>query len=98
VGFAINVFSGVVFVGAQPLVYLLNPAFQLKILFIMIAGLNATVFWALRRRAEAILPGENTPFYFKMIAATSLCLWIAVMAAGRLLPVFRPVEPTPPIF
>jgi hypothetical protein len=38
------------------------------------------------QRVEHLEPGENAPFAAKIIAATSLFLWLGVMCFGRLLP------------
>ena len=44
-GFAINVASGLLFVLTEPDQYIYNPSFHLKVLFLAIAGLNASLFY-----------------------------------------------------
>jgi hypothetical protein len=77
-GFACAVVSGsLLFVSAATEVAA-NPAFRVKLVLILIAGLNALVFHArgglYRRDAPALLQ-----------AAASLLLWLSVLAAGRLI-------------
>ncbi len=44
-GFAINVASGLLFVLTEPDQYIYNPSFHLKVLFLGIAGVNASLFY-----------------------------------------------------
>lgn len=61
---------------------------QLKLLFIVIGGLNLFVFHATgtARAVEAVGPGDDAPPLAKAIAGTSLCLWLGVVVFGRLIP------------
>jgi hypothetical protein len=90
VGFAMNVTSGLVFVIGNPfgpLDYLSNLAFQLKMLFILLAGLNLIAFYVtgLARAADAVGTGGSASVAAKTIAATSLVLWFGVIFFGRLI-------------
>jgi uncharacterized membrane protein len=90
IGYAITAASGVLFLIAEPDQYVYNPAFQWKMLFMVAAGLNATAFYLTTYRrivgdAEAVVPR-----FTKLIAVASLCLWISVIIAGRLLTFYRP--------
>jgi hypothetical protein len=87
-GFVINLATGIVLFAGNPFQYVSNVTFGLKMLFIALAGLNAMVFYAagVARRVEPIAAGESAPLAAKMIAATSLFLWIGVMYWGRMLP------------
>ena len=63
-----------------------NPAFQVKLLLIMGAGLNAAVFhMGPFRTVESWDRGLNTPAAAKVHAAASLALWLGVITCGRLL-------------
>lgn len=66
--------------------FIANPAFQLKLALIGLAGVNAALFHtgALRTTAEWDVAGES-PRAVKVHAAVSLVLWAGVIACGRLL-------------
>jgi hypothetical protein len=90
-GFAINITSGSLFLLTEPDQYIYNPAFQFKVLFVMLAGANALTFYLTTYR-RATQPGASpdAPVTGKIIAAVSLSLWIAVIVCGRLLTFYRP--------
>ena len=91
-GFAINLMTGICFLAGTPYEFIFNMAFQFKILFIMLAGLNIVVFYGLVYRNVVVLePGRDTPLSAKIVGGTSLSLWVGVMTWGRLLTFFRPV-------
>jgi hypothetical protein len=87
-GFLLNAFTGTLFVFGEPKQYLPNPAFQLKILFIALAGLNVLVFSFSETRlvVAGLGPGKDAPRKAKIIAAMSLFLWVGVVYWGRMLP------------
>lgn len=63
-----------------------NPAFQVKLLLILCAGVNAAMFHAgAFRGAVHWDSGAPTPRAAKLHAAASLALWAGVIACGRLL-------------
>ena len=61
---------------------------QLKLLFIGLAGVNLLLFYkgGISRTVEALGPGEDAPTSAKLVAASSLFLWIGVVYWGRLIP------------
>jgi hypothetical protein len=64
-----------------------NPAFQWKVFFLLVAGLNVLAFMlCYSRKTLALGPGGDAPAGAKVIAATSLVSWFAVMYFGRMLP------------
>ena len=87
-GFLINLATGVTFFAGAPDQYTDNGAFHLKILFIALAGANVALFYVsgVAKRIDALGAGEDAPVLAKMVAATSLFLWIGVMYWGRMLP------------
>jgi hypothetical protein len=90
-GFAINITSGSMFLLTEPDQYIYNPAFQFKVLFVMLAGANALTFYITTyRRATAPNASPDAPRTAKVIAAVSLSLWVAVIVCGRLLTFYRP--------
>jgi hypothetical protein len=86
-GFAINFTSGVLFFIGDPGRYATNIGFQLKMLLVVIAGINA--FWFMRRFGAA-LPGWQTradvPGFARALAIVSLFTWLGVLLLGRLIP------------
>jgi cytochrome bd-type quinol oxidase subunit 1 len=90
-GFVINISSGVMFVLTEPDQYIYNPSFQLKFLFIMIAGLNAGMFYVSSyRQVFGANPSLDAPLRAKLIAAISLGAWVSVIVCGRLITFYRP--------
>lgn len=90
-GFAINVATGTLFFIGQPNQYIHNVSFHLKLLFLCLAGINVLIFYAtMFRKVEALRPGDNAPLAARVIAASSLFLWVGIMCFGRLLTFFRP--------
>jgi hypothetical protein len=63
-----------------------NPAFQVKLALLLLAGLNAAIFHTsvFRRYAQWDL-GVNPPAAVKAHAAASLVIWFGVITCGRLL-------------
>ena len=90
-GYVLNVITGAMFLVTEPNQYIYNPAFQFKLLFMGIAGLNILVFYTtMFKRVKGTPPGDDTPGGAKAVAAVSLCVWIAVIICGRLLTFYRP--------
>jgi hypothetical protein len=92
-GFVINMLTGICFFTAQPDLFMFNPALQLKVLFILIAGLNILVFYTtMFRKVKVLGPGENAPAAARVIGGISLFLWLGVIVFGRLLTFYKPPE------
>ena len=87
-GFVINLVTGITFFVGNPFQYIHNIAFGYKLVFMALAGVNVLVFYAtgLFRTLVLLGPGDDAPVLAKVIAATSLLLWIGVMYMGRMLP------------
>jgi hypothetical protein len=87
-GFVINLLTGALFFAGAPFQYIHNYPFWLKMLSIFLAGVNVAVFqWrGLAQAVDRVGPGEDAPFPAKVVAATSLVLWVAVIWWGRMLP------------
>lgn len=99
VGFGINLVTGVLFLFGDPSRYFVNPAFQIKILLILLAIMNALYFpyrmrhhrthiANIRMKKNHIEQSHNTPLPLdlKCVAGLSLLLWIGVIILGRLIP------------
>jgi hypothetical protein len=86
-GFVICLLTGAAFFIGAPSQYVHNVVFQLKLLFILLAGINALVFeLKVLPGMKDLGPGEDAPAAAKVIAASSLVLWLGVMFLGRMLP------------
>ena len=87
-GFVLNVITGAIFFVGNPFQYIRNIAFGYKMLFILLAGLNVLCFYVmgLQRRVDTMGADDDAPPVAKVVAATSLVLWIGVMYWGRMLP------------
>jgi hypothetical protein len=90
-GFVLNATTGAMFVLTEPDQYIYNVSFHFKLLFLLIAGVNAGSFYLTSYRdlcGEP--PAYRAPARAKAIAAISLCAWMCVITCGRLLTFFRP--------
>lgn len=87
VGFGINLITGIIFCFGDPYRYAVNISFQLKMLLVLLAGLN---FLYYKFKVEPMVinlgPGEDTPPIAKAVGAASLILWLGVLTYGRLIP------------
>lgn len=90
-GFLANVVTGYLFLTATPDQYVYNAAFQWKMLFLLLAGLNIAVFYGFAfRRARETEAGAGAPPLAKFVALSSLSLWTGVIVAGRMIAFHRP--------
>ena len=86
-GFSINLVTGLIFLIAEPRQYVENISWWFKVLFLVLAGLNAMLFQTtLSTRIVRLKPGEDTPISFKIVGAVSLVTWLGVLYFGRLMP------------
>jgi len=87
VGFAVNLVTGVLFFFGDPFRYAVHTGFQLKMVLILFAGLNAAwYFWKVHPVIDSWEADCNPPVQAKTIAALSLAAWTAVLLLGRLIP------------
>jgi hypothetical protein len=90
-GYLINAVTGSLFLFGYPDQYLYNRAFQFKIAFMTIAGINILFFYSSAfREAKAIGPNEDASARLRIIAGVSFFAWVAVLICGRLLTFYRP--------
>jgi len=91
VGFAVNLLTGLIFFISQPQQYATNLAMWLKVLFLLVAGINALLFeTSFSDRLMALDPDADTPMSAKVIGGLSLAAWLAVLYFGRMLPYLDP--------
>jgi hypothetical protein len=92
-GFGLNVITGFCFFVSFPDQYAYNPAFQMKVLALALAGANMAAFYAfLARRTNAVGAGQDAPAGAKLAAGVSFVAWMTVLVCGRFLTFFRPPQ------
>lgn len=87
VGFTLNLVTGLLFFFGDPARYSINIGFQIKMLLVLLAGLNALWFyWKIDPIMHTWAPDADTPVLAKTIAWISLGTWTGVLLLGRLIP------------
>jgi len=90
-GFALNLASGTLFVASAPDQYLYNPAFQVKLALMALAGANMLAFYALTKGGRRLTDAAGiVRTRVRACALLSLVCWTGVIAAGRVITAFRP--------
>ena len=90
-GFAMNAITGFMFVAGNPvggpIEYLMNLSLQLKMLLVLIAGINLLAFYVtgIARDLEAVGPSGDAALGAKIVASVSLVAWFGVIFFGRLI-------------
>ena len=90
-GYSLNLMTGVMFLTTAPAQYIYHPAFQTKLFFMFIAGLN--VLWFYTTYSERVKTTDSIASVVqqaKLIAVISLLCWTMVIIGGRLITYFRP--------
>ena len=86
-GFALAALTGVTFFVGAPEQYINNPAFYGKVLFLIVANLNAIYFEVIyRKQIERKELDVDGPGAIKVIALVSIVSWFFVIYWGRMLP------------
>jgi hypothetical protein len=71
--------------------YIYNSAFHLKVLCLILAGLNVAFFYlVVFRRIRTLPPGQPLPILARVSGGVSLVLWLTVIVCGRMITFFRP--------
>jgi uncharacterized membrane protein len=84
-GLGVNIVTGMVAFTVQPDSYIYSSAFWLKILSLLLLGLNAGAFYltGVFEGVQQLGPGQDATISAKLVAASSLLLWLLVVAFGR---------------
>lgn len=88
IGFALNLATGALFVVGDPKRYAINIAFQIKIVLIALAGLNA-LYFTFRVRPRIAAGAEtfrDLSIDARLSTALSLTLWTSIIVLGRFIP------------
>ena len=87
IGFVMNLVSGVLFFFGDPARYSINIGFQVKMILVLVAGVNVLVFALKINPAISNWdPHGDTTTLAKSVAWVSLLAWTAVLLLGRLIP------------
>lgn len=89
-GYLINVITGIMFLTTSPDQYVHNPAFQTKMLFMLLAGINMLVFYGFFNQHVSNAGIAPLPKRIKLVAGISLIAWSVIIVCGRLITYFRP--------
>ncbi len=84
-GFAVNLITGILFFITIPEQYTQNVALHWKVVLMLIAAANV-LYFTLFEEAWALGPGDDAPPTAKVIAASTIFLWIGVIYFGRMMP------------
>ena len=86
VGFVVMVVSGALLFYAIPVRSYNNVFFRLKLVLLVLAGLNAWLFhWGIYRRAKTWDLNAPPPRRARIAGALSLLLWAAIIFSGRMI-------------
>jgi hypothetical protein len=89
VAFVVNALTGFIFIAGNPvggpMEYLTNLSLQLKMLVVLIAGINLLLFYftGVQRKLAAVPADGDATGGAKAVAAVSLAAWILVIVFGR---------------
>jgi hypothetical protein len=83
-GFAVMIVTGLLLFSADPVAFYSTLFFKMKMIMLVLAGLNVILFSVTigRRMAEWDL-APRTPPAVKLVGIVSLLLWLSIVAAGR---------------
>ena len=84
-GLGINIVTGMLTYMGSPEYYNFDAAFWLKILVLMLLGVNVAAFYltGIFNSVEQLGAGDDAPMAAKLVAVSSLLLWAAVIIFGR---------------
>jgi hypothetical protein len=87
IGFGLNLFTGTLFCFTDPFRYYPNIAFRLKMLLVLLAGLNA-IWFKLQIYPLTMNNPERADAskLAKLVAVLSLLFWFGVIIMGRMIP------------
>lgn len=89
IGFALMAASGALLFAAQPERNAANPAFQIKLVLLLLAAANLVVFHRLVFRTVGAWDERSTPpAGARLCGAVSLLLWATIIVLGRIIAYF----------
>jgi len=85
--FAVNLATGVLFFAGNTYKYVGNAAFEVKLLLIVAAGINA---WFYKARLSRIVQTEAVTLGTISVGSLSIFFWIGVIVCGRMITFYAP--------
>ena len=83
-GFGVQVVTGVLLFSSEAVKIYGNPAFRLKMLLLLLAGIQALVFQTVvSRKLSAWDDRPALPVMARVMGLISILLWVAIVTAGR---------------
>jgi len=82
-GFAVEMLTGVLLFLTQAVKAYGNPFFRIKMILLVLAGINALYYQIRYYPKMAEWDRTATPLGVRIVAVTSLALWAGVIACGR---------------
>jgi hypothetical protein len=84
VGFTVQIVTGTLLFSSEATKCYTNLAFRMKMLMILLAGINAMVFhWTAYRSVGKWDDAARTPIGAKVAGTLSILFWFGIVAAGR---------------
>jgi hypothetical protein len=84
VGFAVQIITGILLFSSEAAKCYVNIAFRMKMLMILLAGVNAIVFhYTAYRSVGKWDDASSTPIGAKVAGTLSILFWFGIVAAGR---------------
>ena len=89
IAFIVNATTGFIFIAGNPvggpMEYLSNLSLQIKMIIVLIAGINLLIFYftGIQRSLAGVPPDGNASGGAKAVAAVSISAWIMVIIMGR---------------
>ncbi len=80
--FTVNFATGLLFFAGNTPKYINNPAFELKLILIMVAGMNALFY---KVRLSTLVDTEEVSWSSISVGYLSLLLWAGVIICGRMI-------------
>ncbi len=83
--FGVMILTGTLLFSSDPVTkFCPNPAFRIKLLLVLLAGLNMSVFhFTIYRSVRKWDLAPSTPLWAKVVGSFSVLLWAGVVFAGR---------------
>jgi uncharacterized protein DUF6644 len=82
-GFGLMLVTGGLLFTSEAVKMYHSPAFRIKVVLLILAGLNALIFHRTVYRDAVHWNPKSAPFRARLTALLSLIFWIAIIAAGR---------------
>lgn len=83
-GFAVMLITGLLLFSADPVNFYSTLFFKLKMIMLVLAGLNVALYHAtIGRQIAEWDHAAATPWKVKLAGGVSLLLWVAIVACGR---------------